>query len=178
MAELLTVARPYAKAAFQHAQEQGSLDHWSQMLSFVAAVAADESMRELLANPKANSDEKAQLFSSVCGDRVDDSMRNFIRQLADTGRLSALPEICAQFEALKSQKEQSIDAEFVTAFPLSDDQFNNLVNSLNKKMGRYINAKTTVDQSLLGGLIIKAGDMVIDGSVRGKLAKLADQLNS
>ncbi len=178
MAELLTVARPYAKAAFQYADENGALADWSQMLGFAAAVSEDETVQELLQNPKVTTEQKSKAFGAICGDKVNDAMQNFIALLAQNHRLEVLPEIVTLFEELKSQKEHSVDVELVSAFPLNDEQTNKLVASLKQKLGREINVASSLDQSLLGGVIIKAGDLVIDGSVRGKLAKLAEKLNS
>lgn len=178
MAELTTVARPYAKAAFQFADESGKLAEWSSMLGFAAAVCQDDTVAQFLANPKITADQKAQGFITLCADKLDAAGRNFITLLAQNKRLSALPEIAVLFEALKSQKEQRVDVEIVSAFALTDDQAGKLVSALKKKLGREINVTTSVDAGILGGAIIKAGDLVIDGSVRGKLAKLADTLNS
>lgn len=178
MAELTTVARPYAKAAFQFADESGKLAEWSSMLGFAAAVCQDDTVAQFLANPKITADQKAQGFIKLCADKLDAAGSNFVTLLAQNKRLSALPEIAVLFEALKSQKEQSVDVEIVSAFALTDDQANKLASSLKKKLGREINVTTAVDAAILGGAIIKAGDLVIDGSVRGKLAKLADTLNS
>lgn len=178
MAELTTVARPYAKAAFQFADENGKLAEWSAMLGFIAAVSQEQSVAQFLANPKITAEQKADGFLKLCSDRLDSSGTHFVSLLAQNKRLSALPEIAVLFEALKSQKEQSVDVEIVSAFALTDDQANKLASSLKKKLGREINVTTAVDAAIMGGAIIKAGDLVIDGSVRGKLAKLADTLNS
>ncbi len=178
MAELTTVARPYAKAAFQFADENGKLADWSAMLGFVAAVSQEPSVAQFLANPKITSEQKGAGFLKLCSDKLDAAGTNFVTLLAQNKRLAALPEIAELFEALKSQKEQSVDVEIVSAFALTDDQANKLASSLKQKLGREINVTTAVDAAILGGAIIKAGDLVIDGSVRGKLAKLADTLNS
>ena len=178
MAELTTVARPYAKAAFQFADEHGKLAEWSAMLGFVAAVSQEQTVARFLANPKITSEQKAQSFLKLCSDKLDSAGTNFVTLLAQNKRLSALSEIAALFEALKSQKEQSVDVEILSAFALTADQANKLASSLKKKLGREVNVTTAVDTAILGGAIIKAGDLVIDGSVRGKLARLADTLNS
>lgn len=178
MAELTTVARPYAKAAFQFADENGKLADWSAMLGFAAAVSREQNVAGFLANPKITSEQKAQSFINLCADRLDAAGRNFVTLLAQNKRLPALSEIAALFETFKSQKEQSVDVEIVSAFALTTDQAGNLASALKKKLGRDVNVTTAVDTSILGGAIIKAGDLVIDGSVRGKLAKLADTLNS
>ncbi len=178
MAELTTVARPYAKAAFQFADESGSLDQWSDMLAFASAVSLDEAVQGYLQNPKITTAQKADAFTQLCSDKLNEQGKNFIVLLAQNKRLSLLPEISILFEALKSQKEQSVDATIASAFPLSDEQTAKIAASLKQKLGRDVNVTVTEDKSLLGGVLIHAGDLVIDGSVRGKLAKLADKLNS
>lgn len=178
MAELITVARPYAKAAFQYADEQGALTEWSDMLAFAAAVSQDESVSEYLSNPKVTSAQKAEAFGGLCADKLNAQGKNFVTLLAQNRRLTALPEIAELYEALKSQKEQSVDVEITSAYPLTDEQANKLAAALKQKLGREVNVTTAVEKALLGGVIMRAGDLVIDGSVRGKLAKLADKMNS
>lgn len=178
MAELITVARPYAKAAFQFADENGALAEWSDMLAFAAAVSTDEAVSSFLNNPKITSAQKAEAFGDLCKDKLNAQGKNFVAMLAQNKRLAALPEIATLFEALKSQKEQSVDVEITSAFALSDEQGKKLAAALKQKLGREVNVTTAEDKALLGGVIIRAGDMVIDGSVRGKLAKLAEKLNS
>lgn len=178
MAELTTVARPYAKAAFQFADENGALAEWSAMLKFLAAVTQQDAVAQFLKNPKVTSARKAEGFLTLCADKLNTAGNNFVSLLAENKRLPALPEISALFETLKSEKERSVDTVITSAFPLSPEQTNKLADSLKKKLGREVNVTTAVDSSILGGVVIKAGDLVIDGSVRGKLAKLADTLNS
>ena len=178
MAELTTVARPYAKAAFQFAEENGSLAEWSDMLAFAAAVSETETVRSVLNNPKITTAEKASVFNGVCSDSLNEQGKNFITLLAQNKRLTALPQIVALFDELKSQKEQSVDVEITSAFALTTEQADKLAGSLKQKLGRDVNVTTAEDKALLGGVVIRAGDLVIDGSVRGKLAKLAEKLNS
>lgn len=178
MAELTTVARPYAKAAFQFADENGVLAEWSAMLKFLAAVAQQDVVAQFLDNPKVTSDKKADGFLKLCADRLSPAGKNFVSLLAQNKRLPALPEIAVLFEALKSEKERSVDAVITSAYALTQEQTNKLADSLKKRLGREINVTTAVDSAILGGVVIKAGDLVIDGSVRGKLAKLAETLNS
>ncbi|MBV1883484.1 MAG: F0F1 ATP synthase subunit delta [Pseudomonadales bacterium] len=178
MAELLTVARPYAKAAFQFANETSSLDKWSNMLNFAALVVQDQVMADLLSNPKVTSSELAEAFKQIGRDSFDESGNNFITLLARNKRLSSIPEIRALYEALKAEKLQSVDVEVTSAFALSDAQIERLASALKTNLKREINIESKVDQSLIGGLVIRAGDMVIDGSVHGKIAKLTETLNS
>jgi F-type H+-transporting ATPase subunit delta len=178
MAELTTVARPYAKAAFQYADENNSLSEWSDMLGFAAAVAQDKDFVTFISDPKITAAEQAEAFINVGSDKLNEAGKNFIRLLAGNKRLSALGEIHALFEQLKSHKEMSVDVEVTSAFALSDDQANTLAEALKRKLDREVNLTSTEDKSLIGGVVIRAGDLVLDSSVRGKLAKLAETLNS
>lgn len=178
MAELTTVARPYAKAAFQYADESNSLTDWSDMLSFAANVVADDAFAGYLSDPKTTAADQAEAFIKVGSDKLNEAGKNFIQLLANNKRLPALPEISKLYEQLKTQKEMSVDVEITSAFALSDDQANKLAEALTRKLDRKINLTTNEDQSLIGGIIARAGDLVIDSSVRGKLAKLAETLNS
>lgn len=178
MAELSTLARPYAKAAFSYAQQASDLDRWSAALATAAAVSQSEKVRELLDNPQLTSDERADKFLSVCSDDLSDSGKNFIRLLAENHRLTLLPEISALFEELKARAEATLDVDVISARPLSDAQAQQLTQSLTVKFEREVHLHSSVDESLLGGAIVRAGDTVIDGTVRGRLAKLAEAMNS
>lgn len=178
MAELTTVARPYAKAAFQFADENGALAEWSAMLKFLAAVTQQDTVAQFIDNPKITSTRKAEGFLALCADKLNPAGTNFVSLLAQNKRLSALSEISVLFEVMKSEKERSVDALITSAFPLTSEQTSKLADSLTKKLGREVNVTTAIDNTILGGVVIKAGDLVIDGSVRGKLAKLAETLNS
>lgn len=178
MAELTTVARPYAKAAYQEAQNQNALVEWSAMLGFSALVAADENMKTILDHPSLTSEEKAQTFVDVCEGKLSDYGKNFIFVLAENNRLALLPEIAALFELYKSQLEKSVDVEVESAFELNAEQEEKLAQILAKKLDRKVNISSTTNPELLGGVIMRAEDLVIDASVRGKLAKLAEAINS
>ena len=178
MAELTTVARPYAKAAYQEAQEQNALVDWSAMLSFSAAVAADENMKSVLDNPSLTSERKAETFIDVCEGKLSDSAKNFISVLAENKRLTLLTEIAALFELFKAHQERSVDVDVESAFELSAEQQEQLSQTLTKKLDRKVNISSNTNPELIGGVIIRAEDLVIDASVRGKLAKLAEAINS
>jgi F-type H+-transporting ATPase subunit delta len=178
VAELTTLARPYAKAAFEVALQSSNLDLWSSMLTVSAAVTADEGVRELLNSSSLSSQQIAESFIGVCGDELDEKGKNFVHLLAENKRLVLLPEISTLFENLKANQEKSVDVEITTAFELSSDVSNKLAQALKDRLQREIKLATSVDQSLIGGAIIRAGDNVIDGSVRGKLSKLAESMNS
>ena len=178
MAELSTLARPYAKAAFEYAREKDALAQWSQQLATAAAVSADEGMDTVLDNPSLTDEQQAQTLNEVCGDATGREVKNFVSILASNKRLSLLPVICAQFELLKSNLEKSVDVEVVSAFDLNDATADKLAQVLGKKLEREVKVSTSTDQDLLGGVLIRAGDLVIDGSVRGRLNKLAEAMNS
>ncbi|WP_043319868.1 F0F1 ATP synthase subunit delta [Microbulbifer sp. HZ11] len=177
MAELSTLARPYAKAAFAHAQQASDLSGWSQALATAAVVSQNEKIGELLDNPQLTSEVRADKFLTVCGD-FDGPQQNFIRLLAENHRLPLLPEISELFEDLKAQAEATLEVEVISARPLSDEQSQRLTQALSKKFSREVHLHSAVDETLLGGAIIRAGDTVIDGTVRGRLAKLAEAMNS
>lgn len=178
MAELTTLARPYAKAAFEHAQAQQQLANWSAMLGLAAAVSQDDTMQRLLKAPRLTSAQKAATFIEVCGDKFDAQARNFIHIAAENDRLLLLPEISAQFELYKAELEKSVDVEVTSAFALNQEQQDKLAKVLSARLNREVRLHATEDSALIGGVVIRAGDLVIDGSVRGKLAKLAEALKS
>jgi F-type H+-transporting ATPase subunit delta len=177
MAEAITVARPYAQAAFMVAREQQALTGWSDMLSLLAAIADDAAIHELIDSPHLTEIQLADLFISTAGDQINSNATNFIRVLAANGRLKLLPEIAALFEIQRRDAEGTVQAELVTAFPASESQQSEVVASLRKRLGREVELSCSTDVDLLGGAIIRAGDLVIDGSVRGKLERLGVALN-
>ena len=174
MAELTTVARPYAKAAFQFALDSGKLDDWSSMLGFVTQVVAEESVAAYLEGPTLTAEQRAAALTKLCSDNVDTDMNNFISLLSANDRLSALPSIAELYEELKAEQEKSVDVNIASAFPLSEAESKSFAAALEKKLNRQVNIEVEVDDSLIGGVIIRAGDMVIDGSVKGKLSQLAE----
>lgn len=178
MAELITLARPYAKAAFETALSDSALDKWSSMIALSAAVSNEPGVSTILSSPSLSSVQIAEAFIGVCGDELDEKGQNFIRLLAENKRLVLLPEISTLFENLKANQEMSVDVEITTAFEISSDVSNRLAQALKDRLKREIILATNVDQSLIGGAIIRAGDNVIDSSVRGKLSKLAESMNS
>jgi F-type H+-transporting ATPase subunit delta len=177
MAEILTIARPYAHAAFLFADSHQALKEWSGMLEFLAVVAADPEMSELIENPRLTETQIAELFIGIGADRLDENCHNFIRLLAENRRLKLLPEIAALFEIQRRDAEQSIRAELITAFPVTAAQQAAVTAALKQRLGREIELECITDATLLGGAIIRAGDLVIDGSVRGKLERLGNSLS-
>ncbi|MFC5694548.1 F0F1 ATP synthase subunit delta [Pseudomonas sp. GCM10022186] len=178
MAELTTLARPYAKAAFEYAQAHQQLAAWSAMLGLAAAVSQDDTMQRVLKAPRLTSAEKAKAFIEAVGDKLEVQAQNFVHVLSENGRLVLLPEIAEQFELYKAEQEKSVDVEVTSAFALSDEQQDKLAKVLSARLSREVRLHAVEDSSLIGGVVIRAGDLVIDGSVRGKLAKLAEALKS
>jgi F-type H+-transporting ATPase subunit delta len=178
MAELSTLARPYAKAAFEHAVDKNQLVPWYEQLATVAAVVADESMAGVLNNPSLTAAQQAGKLGDVCGDALTAELRNFLAILASNKRLALLPEIYTQFAQYKANREKTVDVEVISAFDLADSARDRLAEVLGNKLERQVEVRTSTDSNLLGGVLIRAGDLVIDGSVRGKLDKLAEALNS
>ncbi|NIY84570.1 F0F1 ATP synthase subunit delta [Vibrio hepatarius] len=177
MSDLTTIARPYAKAAFDFAVGKGQLDQWGQMLSFAAEVANNEQMKELLTG-SVSADKLADIFVTVCGEQVDAHGQNLLKVMAENGRLTALPDVSEQFMALKKEHEKEIDVEVISASELSDEQLANISNKLEQRLERKVKLNCSVDEALLGGVIIRAGDLVIDNSARGRLDRLSDALQS
>jgi F-type H+-transporting ATPase subunit delta len=175
MAESLTLARPYAEAAFKLARDAGALPQWSDALQRLATVARTDVARQLFGNPKLSSDQIAALVSDVAVS-LSDEQKRFVRVLAGNERLAVLPEIAQAFEALKNEHEGVIDAHIGSAYPLTDAQVADVVATLEGRYGRKVKASVHVDPDLIGGISIRIGDEVIDTSVRGKLAQLADAL--
>lgn len=176
MAELTTVARPYAKAAFRYATEKNAQSKWSAMLGLSAALIADDAMVSFLGDPQLTAEEITKVFSTVCGEQLDDAGQNLIAQLAQNKRLATLPEIYILFELYLAEQNQAIDVDVVSAFELSDSDVAKIKALLSKRLNKEINVDTTTDTTLIGGVIIKAGDLVIDSSIKGKLSKLTRAL--
>jgi len=177
MAESLTIARPYAEAAFKIASELGALPQWTDALARLAAVVDTQVARELIADPKVAVAKVAALIADSAGE-LSAEQRNFVAVLAGNERLAVLPEIAEQYEALRNAHEGVIDARIASAFPLSDAQLEDIVSTLRAKYGREVKASVNVDPELLGGVAIRVGDEVMDASVRGKLAQLAGVLKA
>jgi F-type H+-transporting ATPase subunit delta len=178
MAELSTLARPYAKAAFEYALARNDLAGWSKQLGTAAAVAQTPTLTKLLSSPSLTAEQRAKALLDVCGDALDANGRNFVKVLADNKRLALLPDIALLFEQLKANQEKSVDVDVVSAFPLESAVAERLAQALRGKLQRDVTINASVDQSLIGGVLVRAGDIVIDGSVRGRLAKLALAMNS
>lgn len=177
MAEITTVARPYARAAFEYANaKKGGLKRWSEMLELIATLASDASMSAYLSNPEYSAEQKAGVLTDICGEKLTKAGSNFVQLLAEKNRLLLLPEIASLFEELRAEAEKTLEAEMVSAFPVDNAQREQIARALSARLQRDVVLNCTVDETLLGGAIIRAGDLVIDGSAQGKLAQLATAL--
>jgi len=175
MAESLTIARPYAEAAFDLARENGTLGSWSDALRRLAAVVDTDTARELIGNPRLSVEQVARLVADTSG-QLGAEQANFVQVLAENERLAVLPEIAELFERLRNEHEGVLDAQIRSAYPLVQQQVDEIVATLANKYGRRIKPSVTVDASLIGGVAVKIGDEVIDASVRGKLARMASAM--
>jgi len=178
VAEPSTIARPYAEAAFKLADEGGKLSEWSAALANLAAVAADERVRITVGDPNQSAAKVAGLFISILAGKLSGDAENFVRVLAENGRLDVLDQICDQYEALKNEREGVVEAEVVSAFEMDKAQVADLVARLEKKTGRKVKARVSVDKELIGGVKVVLGDKVIDGSARAQLGALEAALKA
>ncbi|MFP3014012.1 MAG: F0F1 ATP synthase subunit delta [Arsenophonus sp. NC-QC1-MAG3] len=175
MSEIITVARPYAKAAFDFAVEKQLVDKWQNMLSFVDEVTRNQQIGELFSSLIA-SETLAKIFITICGDKIDEHVRNLIRIMAENERLSMLPEVFKQYIQLRDFLELTVDIEVVSATILNEKQQFKISAAMEKRLSRKVTLNCEIDKSIIAGLIIKTGDLVIDGSVRGRIERLIDVL--
>ncbi|MBL8539616.1 MAG: F0F1 ATP synthase subunit delta [Betaproteobacteria bacterium] len=176
MAELTTIARPYAEAVFELARQESQLGPWSEALKFAAAVAGDGSMKAMLSSPRVTHEQKLSLLLSTAGSNMSETGKNLLRLLLKNGRAELLPEISKLYDELKERDEGVVEADVASAFPLTDDQLKALTAKLEGRFKSKVVARATVDPALIGGAVIRVGDEVLDGSVRGKLDALAAAL--
>lgn len=176
MIEPTTLARPYAHAAFEYARANGALDSWLTQLTTLAQIAAEPRVDAMLKDPARTGAERADALLTLLGDDVDASLRNFVSVMAENGRLELLPDVMALFEQLKADIEALVNVEVTSAYDLSADELQQLSNALGARLERSVSITSHTDPTLLGGALIRAGDLVIDGSVRGRLNKLAGTL--
>jgi F-type H+-transporting ATPase subunit delta len=178
MAERITTARPYAKAIFSLARQGNTLAATSAGLMRAAETVADPRVHALLGNPHVTTAQLADLVNGVAGSSLDENSRDFVSLLAQNRRLGFLPEIAALFEQMKAEVENTVNVEVVAATKLTPDQESRYAAALQKKLGRQVRLHTKVDGSLLGGAVLRAGDLVIDGSIKGRLERLAVELTA
>ncbi|HCQ6451420.1 TPA: F0F1 ATP synthase subunit delta [Klebsiella pneumoniae] len=180
MSEFVTVARPYAKAAFDFAVEHNSVERWQDMLAFAAEVTKNDQMAELLSGALAPEtlSEAFIAIIAICGEQLDENGQNLIKVMAENNRLKVLPDVLEQFIHLRAASEAIAEVEVISANQLSDEQLARIVSAMEKRLSRKVKLNCKIDKSVMAGIIIRAGDMVIDGSVRGRLERLADVLQS
>ena len=178
MAERITTARPYAKAIFALARKNNSLANTAEGLALGAEVVAHPSVHALLGSPHVTAAQLSELVNDVAGAKLDENGRNFVTLLAQNRRLGFLPEIAALFETMKAEVENSVDVDVTSATALTPDQESRYAAALQKKLGRNVRLRTRVDGALLGGAVLKAGDLVIDGSIKGRIERLATELTA
>lgn len=178
MSDKTTIARPYARAAFEEARSENRLGPWSESLRVAAAVVSDARVQELLGNPRVTSSDLAQLVIDIAGPDLGEHGTNFVRTLAENHRLAYLPEISALFDELKDEAEKIVDVTVTSAAPLDDSQRRTLTTALERKLKRGIRMQCQTDPSLLGGAVLQAGDLVIDGSLRTQLNRITYELTA
>jgi len=178
MAELATIARPYAEAVFDLANRTSSLARWSAVLSSMAVAAEAPQVRALLGDPRVPSSRLVDLITGLFSGDQPNELHGFISTVVENGRLLALPQVSALFETLKNEHEGVVDAQIESAFALEGSQLSDLIASLERRFGRKINPQVSVNQDLIGGVRITVGDEVIDGSVSAKLGNMAAALKN
>ncbi len=176
MSELATLARPYAAAVFKRAKETHATAKWSQSLAFMSAVLMNKDISVVVDNPKVNKQRLLELMLDICQGHINDENENFLKLLIHNNRLNLLTPISKLFEAYKAEDEGYIDVEVLSAYSLSKEAKHDLTTTLEKTLGKKIHMNVTVDKSLIGGVLVRAGDKVIDGSIRGRLQQLAKRL--
>ena len=171
------MARPYANAVFDLAKQAGELDRWSHMLAILASASVEPAVKALIDSPSATNERKAYQLIELVRDEVHQNASRFVQVLSSNKRLSLLPEISSQFEARKAEAERTLDVEITSAVDLTSEQLERFARALELRFEQDIHVTTTIDDALIGGAVIRAGDTVIDGSIRGKLDKLAESLS-
>lgn len=176
MSEAITTARPYAQAAFEEAQKKADLKGWSEALVALAEALVHPEIRAVATNPRVTRAQLESLMVGLLGSQANAQQRNFVRVLVDNQRLLILPEIAAIFETLRAEAEKTVNVVVDSAFELSAAQQEKIIGSLKKRLGREIKLACKVNKALLGGIVIRAGDKVIDGSARTRLGEMANAL--
>lgn len=177
MAEAITIARPYANAVFAIANEKGELKSWSDLLAVLAQAVAVPNMQSVISSPSVGDEQVLGLLAELAGELMSDDAQHFLALLAENNRLQLLEHIAVIFDELRAEAEQVMAADVTTARALTSEQEANIAAALKKRLGRDVTLNTSVDESLLGGAIIRAGDLIIDGSALGKLNRLANAIS-
>ncbi len=176
MAELSTLARPYAKAAFSCALASNQLAGWLKSLTEISYLVSSQKVTPALMAPSMSPDQQVSMVKGILGDGIDAVVLNFVTLLAENKRLLLAPKIALQFKAMKQAHEKMCEVEVVSAYENSNEQEQKLAEILQKTLNSEVSIKTSVDKNLIGGVVIRAGDLVIDNSIRGRLAKLNEAL--
>jgi F-type H+-transporting ATPase subunit delta len=174
--DALTIARPYAEAVFSRADQTGSLDQWTETLELLAAVVQDQAVAGAISNPLLDKGDLIQLLLEIGGDTLSPEAQNIVHLLVANGRLTVLPEIAALYEKLKAESQHTLKVHVRSAYEITPDQEQQLAAGLKRKLGLDVSITSEQDQELIGGVHIRAGDLVIDGSVKGKIEQLANEL--
>jgi F-type H+-transporting ATPase subunit delta len=178
MQDKTTIARPYAQAVFETASEESKLTEWSEMLGLLEAVVTDAQMKAVLTNPKLDAAALSDFVLGVCGELLNETGSNLVKVLADARRLAIIPEINNLFEQLRAEAEGVIEVAVTSAYELAADQQAAISETMAKRLGRKVEITSDIDASLIGGVVIRAGDSVIDASVKGRLKALATQMTN
>ncbi|MBL1142482.1 MAG: F0F1 ATP synthase subunit delta [Proteobacteria bacterium] len=172
MLEKATIARPYANAAFDQAIDESKLSDWSAMLNLLSVIVSDDNMNSVINNPKLSNEQLYQFIADVGGDKFSQTGKNFIRILIDAERIGLAVKVFELFEQKRAAAEGISDVDVISAYPLDDAQVNAISESISKRLGKKVDVNTEEDKNLIGGVIIRAGDSVIDASLRGRLKEL------
>ena len=178
MSELSSLARPYAKAIFELARDAGEYAQWSDQLELLAAIAGDEAMQDLVSSPVVSEQQLTDIVLGVAGEQLNEQGQNLARLLVHNGRLSVMSAIREQFQEMRDEAEQVIEARLITASEVDDAQKQSIEAALSKRLGKQIKLEAEVDESLIGGAVVRAGDWVVDGSVKAQLQDLVHAIGS
>ncbi|MGI9228235.1 MAG: F0F1 ATP synthase subunit delta [Gammaproteobacteria bacterium] len=176
MLEKTTIARPYAQAVFELAQEAGDEAVWADSLALLNRIVADPQMQSLLGNPRVTQEQLLAIFDAVGADQISPAARNLVRVLADAGRLRYMPQIVRLFEAMRAEAEGKVEVRVSSAYELNDAQQQQIADDISRRLGKQVSLSVTVDAALIGGAVIRMGDSVIDASLSGRLQALGNAL--
>lgn len=177
MSELVTAARPYARAVFEMASADKRLAEWSDALELIVGISTHADMIPVLDNPALTRQQKSDVMIAIAGDKLDQQAQNLLRVMAENGRLVLLPEVSVLYEQMRAEAEGSVEAELISAYEVTPEQQKSIADSLKKRLGRDVRLDVQIDKDLLGGVIVRAGDLVIDGSIKGRLEQLTTVLS-
>lgn len=178
MSELSTLARPYAAAVFKRARETSAAEQWSQMLKFIAEVVKDKDISGIIENPKIGQDRLIQLLLDICQGRLNEEGENFLKILVQNDRLTLAPQISKLYETHKADAEGYVDVDVTTAYSFTKEEQKKFTSALEKTLAKKVRISVNVDKSLIGGFLAKAGDRVIDGSIKGRLQQMQKTLKA